>query len=327
MNILITGGAGFIGSHLCDRLLLQGHQVICVDNLLTGSRDNIAHLIGRPDFTFLERDAIQPLTLDPATRLDAVFHLASPASPPGYLEFPLKTALVNSLGTYHLLELARQHQARFLLASTSEAYGEPAVHPQREDYWGNVNPIGVRSCYDESKRFAETLTMIYVREYNLDARIIRIFNTYGPRSDPLDGRLVPNFVSQAIQGRPITVYGDGRQTRSLCYVRDLVIGIEKAMFTPGTQGQVFNLGNPDERTVLEYAQMIKALSGSDSPIIFLSNSELGDRITDDPSRRCPAIEKARTCLGWEPQVPLQEGLQETIAWFRQRLGESVRRLK
>ena len=311
MKVLVTGGAGFIGSHLCARLLAEGHEVVCVDNLLTGRRENIAALLAAPRFTFLEHDVTSPL----AVEAEAIFHLASPASPPGYLAHPVETALVNSLGTYQLLELARQQGARFLLASTSEVYGDPLVHPQPETYWGNVNPIGPRACYDESKRFAEMLTMVYVRRFDLDARIVRIFNCYGPHSDPNDGRLVPNFITQALRGEPLTVYGTGQQTRSLCYVSDLVEGLVRALFTPGTKGRVYNLGNPDEHTVLEYAQLIKRLCQSDSPIVFRPLPT-----EDDPRRRCPDITRARTELGWEPRVGLVEGLTLTIAWFRQRLA-------
>lgn len=317
MRILVTGGAGFIGSHLCDALLAEGNDVVCVDNLITGNKRNVAHLAANAHFQFVEHDVTQPLEMGTEEKVDAIFHLASPASPPGYLEFPLKTALTNSLGTYNLLELARRHGARFLMASTSEAYGDPLEHPQREEYWGHVNPIGVRSCYDESKRFAETLTMIYVREYALDARIIRIFNTYGPRSDPNDGRIVPNFITQALRGEPITVYGDGTQTRALCYVSDLVAGILKAMFTPETEGEVFNLGNPDEHTVLEFAHLVKRLAHSSSPIVYKTAPQLGNRIADDPTRRCPNITKAQRVLGWSPTVGLSEGMEKTIAWFRE----------
>ena len=313
MRILVTGGAGFIGSHLCEHLLGQGHEVFCLDNLITGHRHNVAHLTGNPRFHFLEQDVVVPLAKPLA--VDAIYHLASPASPPDYLRHPLETALANSQGTHNMLELARAAGARLLFASTSEIYGDPLQHPQREDYWGNVNPIGMRSCYDESKRFGEALTATYVRTFGLDARIVRIFNTYGPHSDPVDGRIVPNFVTQAILGEPITVYGDGQQTRSLCYVSDLVAGLARAMDTPGTAGGVFNLGNPDEHTVLEYAQVIKQKANSPSPIVFKPPIS-----EDEPMRRRPDISRARERLGWEPEVALDEGLALTIVWFRQRLG-------
>jgi nucleoside-diphosphate-sugar epimerase len=313
MKALVTGGAGFIGSHLCDALLAADHSVICVDNLITGSRRNVAHLAGNPRFTFVEHDVTAPLDVE----VEAIFHLASPASPPGYLEYPLKTALTNSQGTYNLLQLACRRKSKFLLASTSETYGDPLEHPQREEYWGHVNPVGVRSCYDESKRFAETLTMIHVRHYDVDARIIRIFNTYGPRNDPNDGRIVPNFITQALKGEPITVYGDGAQTRSLCYVSDLVAGILKAMFTLETEGEVFNLGNPEEHTVLEFAHLIRRLSHSASPIVYKTAPQLGNRISDDPTRRCPNIGKAQRVLNWAPSVGLSEGMEKTIAWYRE----------
>ncbi|MCL5264944.1 MAG: SDR family oxidoreductase [Chloroflexi bacterium] len=313
MKALVTGGAGFIGSHLCAALLREGHSVVCVDNLITGNKGNVASLIDHPGFEFILHDVTQPLDVS----ADLIFHLASPASPPGYLLYPDKTALANSLGTYLLLDLAKRHGAKFLLASTSEAYGDPLEHPQREDYWGNVNPIGIRSCYDESKRFGEALTMVYVRQHDLDARIIRIFNTYGPHSDPDDGRLVPNFVTQALKGEPLTVYGSGQQTRSLCYVSDLVEGILRAMLFDGTKGDVFNLGMPDERTVLEFAQMIKSLAGSSSPIVFTPYLS-----EDDPNRRCPNIDKAKDKLRWTPNVKLEDGLTATIEWFRTKLSIS-----
>lgn len=311
MTILVSGGAGFIGSHLCERLLQEGHRVICVDNLLTGSERNIEHLVGREGFQFVCHDVIEPRNWE----VEGIFHLASPASPPGYLRYPLETLLVNSVGSRNLLELARRHRACFLLASTSEIYGDPLQHPQTEEYWGNVNPIGVRSCYDEGKRFGEAITMAYVRQYGLDARITRIFNTYGPHSDPYDGRIVPNFVTQALEGRPITVFGDGQQTRSLCYVSDLVEGILKAMFSERMAGEVFNLGNPDEHTVLEFARLVKEVCHSDSEIVFCPLPT-----EDDPQRRRPDIGKARRKLGWEPKVGLREGLEATVAWFRARLA-------
>jgi len=318
LRSLVTGGAGFVGSHLCDRLVARGDDVVCADNLMTGQASNVEHLLASPRFRFLHADVIQPLDLDGP--LERVFHLASPASPPGYLRKPLETALVNSFGSYHVLQLARQKGARFLVTSTSEAYGDPLVHPQTEDYWGNVNPVGERSCYDEGKRFAEALTMIFVREFQVDARIVRIFNCYGPRSDPHDGRLVPSFLTQALTDLPLTVYGDGSQTRSLCYVSDLVEGLLRAIETPGTTGRVYNLGNPDERPVLEFARVIKRLTGSDSPIVFQPLVR-----QDDPQRRCPDITRARHELGWQPSIALDEGMAETIAWFRDRLGLAAAR--
>lgn len=313
MKALVAGGAGFIGSHLCDALLTMGHAVVAVDNFVTGQRRNIEHLNGQPRFEFIEHDVCQPLDLD----VDAVFQLASPASPIGYLKHPVETAMVNSLGTYNLLELAWRNRASFLMASTSEVYGEPLEHPQSEDYRGNVSCTGIRSCYDEGKRFAESLTMTYYRHRDVNARVVRIFNTYGPRSDPKDGRLVPNFVVHALRGTPIPVYGDGTQTRALCYVSDLVDGILRAMFNADMAGEVVNLGNPDERTVLEYARMIKRLADSPSPVVHVSANELGTRISDDPSRRCPDISKARRLIQWEPRVDVEDGLSKTIAWFRE----------
>jgi nucleoside-diphosphate-sugar epimerase len=314
MRVLVAGGAGFIGSHLCRRLLDAGHAVTCVDNLSTGRFANIAGLEDVPGFRFVEHDVIEPM----AEPVDAVFHLASPASPPGYLRRPIETMRVNSEGTLHLLGLARAQGARFLLASTSEAYGDPEVHPQREDYWGNVNPIGERACYDEGKRFAEALTMVHVREHNLDARIVRIFNTYGPRSDRDDGRLVPNFITQALRGAALTVYGAGSQTRSLCYVSDLVDGLLRAMDCDAARGEVINLGNPEEHTVLEYAERIRALAGSRSPIVHVE-AALGDA----PRRRKPDIGKAMRLLGWRPYVPLDEGLRLTIDYFRDELAAAM----
>lgn len=313
MHVVVTGGAGFIGSHLCTRLLDEGHRVTCVDNLITGSLDNIEPLRSNPNFRFIQADVSQPLT-DLGERVDAIFHLASPASPPGYLTYPLQTALANSHGTLNMLQLAQRDGAKFLMASTSEAYGNPLEHPQKETYWGNVNPFGMRSCYDESKRYAETLTYIFIHQYGVDARVIRIFNTYGPNSDPNDGRIVPNFIKQALQGEPITVYDEGTRTRSLCYVSDLVEGIMRVMFTQGTKGEIFNLGNPEEHTVGEYAEIIKRLADSNSEIVHVPNIS-----KDDPSRRKPDITKARERLGWEPKVGLEEGLSRTIEWFRRKL--------
>ncbi len=306
MRIVVTGGAGFIGSHLSEALIELGHSVIVLDNLLTGSIDNLSGLIGHPNFEFIRHDVTQTIELE----CDIIAHLASPASPVGYRKYPVETHLVNALGTYLLLEQARRHGARFLLASTSEAYGDPQVHPQHEDYWGNVNPVGPRSCYDESKRFAESLTMEYHRTYKVDVRIVRIFNTYGPRNAVEDGRMVPNFINQALEGQPITVYGDGTQTRSLCYVTDMVEGLVAAMMAPEAAGQVINLGNPDERTVMEVALLVRELVGAQVPIVHLPLPP------DDPSRRCPDITKARRLLGWEPKVSLVDGLTATIEWFR-----------
>ncbi len=315
MKALVTGGAGFVGSHLCARLVREGHEVVCADNLVTGIRGNLADLDGHPAFRYVQHDVVQPFGSELDQPVDAVFHLASPASPVGYFRHPLETALVNSVGTRNALDLARRHRARFLMASTSEVYGDPLEHPQREDYWGNVNPVGVRSPYDEGKRFGEALTMIFVREFGVDARIVRIFNCYGTHSDPNDGRIVPNFVTQALTGQPITVYGQGTQTRSLCYVSDLVAGLLRAILAPGTTGRVYNLGNPEEHTVLEFAQIVKRLTGSPSEIVFRPLAS-----EDDPQRRCPDISRARRELGWQPEVGLDEGLGLTIAWMRGKLG-------
>ncbi len=306
MRVLVAGGAGFIGSHLCEALLADGYQVIVVDNLLTGRIENIAHLLDHPRFQFLQRDVAD---LEPIA-VDAIYHLASPASPEGYRRYPIETLLVNSLGTLRLLEHARHSRARFLYASTSEVYGDPLVHPQSEDYFGNVNPIGPRSCYDEGKRFGEALTMEFVREYGIDARIARIFNTYGPRMDPADGRVVPNFIVRALTGETLEIYGDGLQTRSLCYVSDMVRGLRLLMERDGLAGTVVNLGNPDERTIRELAELIRELTGSTVPLTY------GPPRPDDPVRRCPDIRRARELLGWEPQVPLEVGLAWTIDYFR-----------
>lgn len=316
MKALVTGGAGFIGSHLCARLLRDGHEVLCVDNLITGKRENLADVDGRPGFRYVHHDVSTPFGPEVDQAVDLVFHLASPASPVGYFRNPLATALANSVGTNNALDLARRHHARFLVASTSEVYGDPLEHPQREEYWGNVNPNGIRSPYDEGKRFGEALTLIYVREYGVNARIVRIFNTYGPNSDPEDGRIVPNFVTQALAGEALTIYGSGTQTRSLCYVSDLVEGLLRAI-TVGVPGRVYNLGNPEEHTVLEFAQAIKRQAGSSSEIVFRSPSS-----EDDPRRRCPDITRARAELGWQPTVGLEEGIGLTIAWMRERLSRA-----
>jgi nucleoside-diphosphate-sugar epimerase len=311
MNILVSGGAGFVGSHLCDALLQAGDTVWCLDNFLTGSPRNVAHLEGEPRFTLVEHDVVQPYDGPGADTAEAVFHLASPASPVGYRTYSIETLLVNSVGTMNLLRLATERGAKFLLTSTSEVYGDPLVHPQTEEYWGNVNPIGLRSCYDEAKRFAEAATMEWIRKFGTDAGIVRIFNTYGPRNQLDDGRVVPNFITQALRGEPLTIYGDGAQTRSFAYVSDLVDGLTRAMFTAGTAGEVYNLGNPDEFTILEFARQVIELSGSDSPLEYRPLL-----FEDDPSRRRPDISKARAALGWEPRVPLREGLEKTIAWYR-----------
>ena len=305
MKIVVTGGAGFIGSHLCARLLEDGHSVLCVDNLLTGSEQNIESLRNNPHFTFVHHDVTQPFYFE----AEAIYHLASPASPVGYMEHPIETIMVNSLGTYQMLEQARKQKALFLFSSTSEAYGDPLVHPQREDYWGNVNPVGPRACYDESKRLGETLTMEYYRQFQLNARIVRIFNTYGPNSQADDGRMIPNFITQALQHKPLTIYGDGSFTRSICYVSDLVEGLVLALFKPFTAGEIFNLGNTEELTILEFAQTIIRLCQSSSTIIF----EPG-RI-DDPERRRPDITKAQQVLGWQYKVLMADGLKRTIEWF------------
>ena len=308
MRIVLAGAAGFIGSHLCDRLLADGHTVAGVDNLITGSLRNLAHLDGHPGFQFLRRDVTQPLDIDGP--VDAVLHLASPASPRDYLEHPLETLEAGSLGTRNLLELARRHDARFLLTSTSECYGDPLEHPQSESYWGNVNPVGPRSCYDESKRFAESLTMAYHRVHGLRTNIARIFNTYGPRMKLNDGRVVPAFLDQALHGAPVTVFGDGSQTRSFCYVSDMVEGLIRLMRSE--ERYPVNLGNPDEMTIQEFAAYICRLTGASSPIEHVPLP------VDDPKRRRPDISRAKQLLGWEPVVPLEEGLKLTIEYFRKR---------
>jgi dTDP-glucose 4,6-dehydratase len=298
---LVTGGAGFLGSHLCDELLRRGHRVVCVDNLETGSLNNIAH-IRVPEFVFLQSDIVEPYYVDEP--IDVVYHLASPASPIDYLRLPLHTLKVGSHGTHHSLGLAKAHRARFLLASTSEVYGDPQVHPQSEEYWGHVNPIGPRGVYDEAKRYAEALTMAYRRQQGVDTAIVRIFNTYGARMRPHDGRAIPTFLRQALTDRPITVFGEGSQTRSFCYVDDLISGII-ALAESGEHAPV-NLGNPDEFTLLELAETVISVTGSRSEIV---NEALP---TDDPRQRRPDIARARDLLGWEPTVALREGLQRTI---------------
>ncbi len=305
-HALITGGAGFLGSHLCERLLAEGHRVTCVDNLVTGSRENLAPLLSRPDFRFLEHDVSRPFEID--GEIDFVLHFASPASPIDYLELPIQTLKVGSLGTHNTLGLAKVKGARYLLASTSEVYGDPLIHPQPETYWGNVNPVGPRGVYDEAKRFAEAMAMAYHRTHGLEVRIVRIFNTYGPRMRLRDGRVVPAFVSQALGDEPMTVFGDGSQTRSFCFVLDLVEGIYRLLMsdieTP------VNIGNPHEMTILEFAKIIREKTGSRSEIVFRPLPE------DDPKTRQPDITQARTRLGWEPKVGLAEGLESTIHYFR-----------
>ena len=305
MRVLVTGGAGFLGSHLCDYLIEKGHDVICIDSLITGSIGNIGHLSGNEKFHFIKHDVTEYIFIP--GQLDAILHFASPASPVDYLEYPIQTLKVGSLGTHKALGLAREKGAKFLLASTSEVYGDPLVHPQPEDYWGNVNPIGPRGVYDEAKRFAEAMTMAYHRYHGIETRIVRIFNTYGPRMRLNDGRVVPNFISQALTGKPLTVYGDGSQTRSFCYYTDLVEGIhrllESDIDTP------VNLGNPTEYSVLEFARKIIEATGSASEIV---HKELP---VDDPKVRRPDIARAKKLLGWEPMVSLNEGLKKTIDFF------------
>lgn len=310
MKILITGGAGFIGSHLCRSLLSQANRVFCVDNCITGRQDNIKDLMGQPGFKFISHDISQPLQIE--EDLHWVMHFASPASPKDYLEHPIKTVKVGTLGTHNCLGIARKHKAKFFLASTSEIYGDPLVHPQPEEYFGNVNPIGPRSCYDEAKRAAEAMTFAYYRQHDIDIRIIRIFNVYGPSMRINDGRVVSNFIFQALTDKPLTVNGKGSQTRSFCYIDDLIKGIIKFMEVdyPGP----LNLGNPEEHSVLDLAKRIIQLSGSSSAIKFFAMPQ------DDPKQRRPDITKAREMLSWQPEVSLEEGLKKTIAWFQEKIG-------
>ncbi len=309
MRVVITGGAGFIGSHLVDRFLSEGHEVIALDNLITGNTDNIAHLAGRKDFKFIHHDVTNYIYIDGP--VDAVLHFASPASPVDYLKYPIQTMKVGALGTHKALGLAKAKGARFLLASTSEVYGDPLVHPQPESYWGNVNPIGPRSVYDEAKRFAEALTMAYHRQHGLETRIVRIFNTYGPRMRINDGRVIPNFLPQALRGEPLTVYGDGSQTRSFCYVSDLVEGIYRLFHSD--EVEPVNIGNPNEISILEFAKLVNEMTGNEAGIVFEPLPK------DDPKRRKPDISKAKRILNWEPKVPLHEGLVHTIEYFRDKL--------
>ena len=306
MRVLVTGGAGFLGSHLCDRLLAEGHEVIAMDNLLTGNLRNIAHLSQEPRFRFVNHNVTQFIAVEGP--LDAVLHFASPASPIDYLLLPIQTLKVGALGTHNALGLAMAKKARLLLASTSEVYGDPLVHPQPETYWGNVNPIGPRGVYDEAKRFAEAITMAYRRSHGVDTRIVRIFNTYGERMRPRDGRVVPALIGQALAGEPMTVFGDGSQTRSFCYVSDLIEGIYRLLLSD--EPDPVNIGNPSELSVLEFARTIKNLTGTSSEIVFKPLP------VDDPKIRQPDITRARKILGWEPKVKLEEGLSRTIDYFR-----------
>jgi dTDP-glucose 4,6-dehydratase len=309
MRAVVTGGAGFLGSHLCEKLLENGWDVLCVDNLVTGTEGNVAHLVSNPHFRIQRHDA--SLYIEVAGPVDYVLHFASPASPVDYARLPIQTLKVGALGTHNALGLALAKRAKFLLASTSECYGDPLVSPQPESYWGNVNPIGPRGVYDEAKRYAEAMTMAYHRYHGLDTRIVRIFNTYGPRMRLNDGRALPNFIYQALTGQPITVYGDGSQTRSFCYVNDLVEGIHRLM--QSDEHLPTNIGNPHEITIREFAQRVKALTGSASEIVFKPLPQ------DDPKQRCPDITKAKNLLGWEPKVPLEEGLRLTLEFFRKQL--------
>ncbi len=312
MKTIVTGGAGFLGSHLCDLLLGKGHEVICIDNLVTGNTRNIEH-IDSDKFTYLKHDITKPIYF--GDKIDYIFHLASPASPIDYLDLPIQTLKVGALGTYNLLGLAKEQGARFLLASTSEVYGDPQVNPQPESYWGNVNPIGPRGVYDEAKRYAEAITMAYHRYHGVDTRIVRIFNTYGPRMRIDDGRVVPNFIGQALRGEDLTVYGDGKQTRSFCYVSDEVDGIYRLMMSD--YDLPVNVGNPDEHTILEFAEKVLKIIGSDSQIVF---RELP---VDDPKVRRPDISRAKDVLGWEPVVGLREGLERTMGYFQRYLMNSA----
>jgi len=313
MRVLITGAAGFLGSHLCDKFLANGHDVIGLDNFVTGRPDNVVHLRDNPAFSFIKRDICEPTTIDGP--LDGVLHFASPASPIDYLKLPVETLKVGSIGTINALDLAREKGARFFIASTSEIYGDPLMHPQQEGYWGNVNPIGPRAVYDEAKRFSEATTMAYHRTFGVDTRIVRIFNTYGPRMRPQDGRVVSNFIVQALSGQPLTIYGDGSQTRSFCYVADEVEGLYR-LFMHG-DAQPMNIGNPDEYTVKELAEIVIAATGSASEIVYEALP------TDDPKVRRPDITRAKAMLGWEPSVPVREGVARTVEYFRELMAPSA----
>lgn len=309
-RILVTGGAGFLGSHLCERLVRAGHDVLCVDNFYTGTKENIAHLLGRPNFELQRHDVTFPLYVE----VDEIYNLACPASPVHYQHDPVQTTKTSVHGAINMLGLAKRLKARILQASTSEVYGDPDCHPQCESYWGKVNPIGIRSCYDEGKRCAETLFMDYHRQHGLDVRIARIFNTYGPRMHPADGRVVSNFITQALRGEPLTVYGDGRQTRAFCYVDDLIDALVRLMDTPAAAGRPVNLGNPCETTMMEIAQAVLRATGSSSPI------ETRPLPSDDPHQRCPDISLARDLLQWQPRTMLCDGLDQTVAYFASRLA-------
>ena len=306
MRVVVTGAAGFLGSHLSDRLIAEGHHVVGLDNLVTGDVRNIAHLAGHERFRFIVHDVTEYIYLDGA--VDAILHFASPASPIDYLQIPIQTLKVGALGTHKALGLARAKKARFLLASTSEVYGDPLVHPQPETYWGNVNPVGPRGCYDEAKRFAEAMTIAYRNFHQVETRIVRIFNTYGPRMRPNDGRIVPSLIGQALRGEPLTVFGDGSQTRSFCFVSDLIEGIYRLLLSD--IAEPVNIGNPSEMTVMQFAEAIRRLTGTRSTIVHKPLP------TDDPKQRRPDITKARAQLGWEPKVGLEEGLAATLAYFR-----------
>jgi dTDP-glucose 4,6-dehydratase len=310
LRVVLTGGAGFLGSHLCDYFIEKGWDVLCLDNLVTGADSNISHLLPHPRFKFQKQDVSQ--YIDVQGPVDAVLHFASPASPPDYLKFPIQTMKVGALGTHNTLGVAMAKKAKFLLASTSECYGDPEVSPQPETYWGHVNPVGPRGVYDEAKRFAEAITMAYRRYHGVNTRIVRIFNTYGPRMRLNDGRALPNFLYQALVGEPITVYGDGKQTRSFCYVTDLIEGIYRLL--ESDEPEPTNIGNPSEITILEFAERVRALVGATAPIVFHPLPQ------DDPKQRCPDITKAKRILKWEPKVGLEEGLKRTYEFFRQQVG-------
>lgn len=310
-TVLIAGAAGFIGSHLCDKFLKEGFKVIAMDNFISGNPENLFHLKNNENFKFMEQDLTDSIQI--AEDIDLVLHFASPASPVDYLKYPIETLKVNSIGTTNLLNLSQEKNSRYLLASTSETYGDPLIHPQPENYWGNVNPVGPRSVYDEGKRFSEAISMAYYRTYHLDVRIIRIFNTYGPRMKIADGRVVPNFISQALKGEDITIYGDGSQTRSFCYIDDLIKGISEVALSKNIEGELFNLGCPEEYKIIDFAKIIIEKTNSNSKISYKTLP------VDDPKRRCPDISKVKEVLGWEPKITLDEGITKTIEFFSQNL--------